>query len=116
MNRIYGRYGMGMIAWTLSMGLDAGATEYQTMDDRRTEKHLGGDIRFEWRRVLGPIDLNVGAMWRIISQSCFVRTRRLQPQLVILDKLSLQALDWVQLLDWVGDMRSPLIGRSVSAA
>ncbi|MEE2788019.1 MAG: caspase family protein [Myxococcota bacterium] len=71
MNRLYARYGLGMITWTVSAGFELGQVEYNTQDDRRTERHFGGDLRLEWRRVLRPLDLHIGALWRVISQELF---------------------------------------------
>ena len=71
MNRILARYGVGMITWTLSLGLEVGDVEYITVEDRRSEQHIGGDLRFERRRLLGPIDLSLGAVWRVIRQELF---------------------------------------------
>ena len=54
------RYGIGRVTWTLSLALERGHSKYESSQDVRDESWWGGDLRFEFRRLLGPLDLNFG--------------------------------------------------------
>jgi len=66
--RLRGRYGIGAVTWTTSLGVDVGETKYVTPSDTRTERWLGADVRLEGRRLFGPIDAHIAGIVRYVTQ------------------------------------------------
>lgn len=62
------RYSIGPVTWALSASLELGRQTYETRNDNRTERWIGGDIRGVWRRFLGPMDIFAGVVWRTVFQ------------------------------------------------
>lgn len=62
------RYGYGMIDWLVSLSVEVGLTSYDTAAHQRDERWLGGDLRLELPRLIGPLDLAIGGTWRYVDQ------------------------------------------------
>ncbi len=62
------RYGVGTWRWGLSLGVDLGQTQFETTNHDQTHRWVGGDLRAELPRLLGPVDLSAGVAWRVVHQ------------------------------------------------
>ena len=62
------RYGYHALTWALSAQVGLGMTDYAHGEFERSERWLGGDLRVELLALLGPIDLALGATWRVVEQ------------------------------------------------
>ena len=52
------------------MGIEGGySAPYTRTNDVREERWLGGDLRMNMRRLLGPLDVHLSAGWRWIHQA-----------------------------------------------
>ncbi|MEC8025332.1 MAG: caspase family protein [Myxococcota bacterium] len=62
------RYGYGARDWTVSLGVEYGRSEWETTSFNRQEQWLQVDLRGDWPRLMGPVDLGFGLAWRYSFQ------------------------------------------------
>lgn len=62
------RYGYGARDWTMSLGVEYGRSQWETTSYDRQEQWVQLDLRADWPRLMGPIDLGFGAAWRYSFQ------------------------------------------------
>jgi len=63
------RYGFGRVTWTLSAAVERGHSREDSTVDTRDESWWGGDLRIEFRKLLGPLDVHLGMVGRWIRQT-----------------------------------------------
>jgi len=93
------RYGYGAWDWTVALGLELGTTHATDSAFVRDERWVGGTLMVHLRELLGPLDLRVGAAWRVVDQRL---TRR--------DAAALVGSGYKTEQDYVGFAGGPTLG------
>ena len=71
------RYGFGPPAWRFDVGLDVGQQSYDTKQDSRTERWVGGQLRAGCHHCIGSMDVLAGLRGHYIQQRLERRDARL---------------------------------------
>ena len=71
------RYGFGPPAWRFDVGLDVGQQSYDTTQDSRTERWVGGQLRAGCHHCIGSMDVLAGLRGHYIQQRLERRDARL---------------------------------------
>lgn len=68
-DRLFLNDAYGVAMWSIHLGLDAGAGEYSSLNNRVSERWLGSDRTYGVRRLIGPVGLKWGWGIRLTRQT-----------------------------------------------